>query len=940
MGAGPSHAGQSLQGGEFIAAGSFKCVFDKSTLFQITNSTGDDAEAQQEFGCGDHFAALVAEKHEFDKEDVFANSVVSNLPSKYHFLVRATLGVIPKQRRELSSSGLAALRRQVPDTASCKKIFKNPTQLQVVCMGQGVPLRSRDLLFTIWNQLMPHPQPSPPPPNTSGDHVVVPPPPPTSIQDLRGSLKPLALVASKLLGDVALGLFVLEHARICHCDMKSNNILLLPHSATQAMFRPIDFGLSQSVTKFVNSGFRRLGKKEFAAWYNPLCRGIVLLLQNLQNPDSDADEHTKHSSRAVSTSSDEQTSSLSASTASPSYLRQPGTINNNNTTDQHNVPSIDLDGPAPQTPSTPVTKDAVKRALAQHVSGQVDKYSFMYVVWSLARSAKGHKEVDDWKRSLYDLILSCRNTTLPPVVNSALEQVQLEFKQNKQTVSYTTFTQFMLNHDAVFFKDWPEIYTQIIEWRDKMHPDTSNDPQNLHLPQTIHKLARSFKPKTSPVQTRHQIQGGGVDSQHTQTPFELQSSIVKIDVVKWKTQTVVLIGEHHFDEKEGFPLVGALMERAVADKTCLDYFLETQILTTDTYTARPKNHYTFNFNGGDNKLRGINYLRNTFAATIKTSPFLRLHKTDTRSHSPFVSPRLFNALLAIDNANPDFGPELVSVYQLILNWDVSFDYVDTPAGFVDQFAEDDQHLVTKLVDQLRDQRLSEDEISRGLNYMMSMKIKLKKQWDNIEPRLQPIVHPMVILPVIPTPIVSLMDMYTFYRLVRQYPPKPYNMYDTTCGPSVDRALVYEGVQHINNIHAMYNHIGAYIVPIVQDNSIRIDLSHIPDVLFGQVDIATLDLQAKEAANAQQLDLESQARQRQEEANKKRELEKQRRRVERDAVAAQQAQERAAREQKRRDREAQYKETQRLLVAARAKEQAEALRLAMEAYEDESDEEFE
>lgn len=437
-----------LQGGEYIASGKFKCLFDNRDYlsYLVVDASGGVA-GEDHLSCLDGFAAVIAESRELDKEQVFDELLRGALSKDATRMIYATMALLPSRRYTLSPAAIArfAVLAAHSKQPNCMDLFKSPSKLQAVCMNRGTPLSGSDVIPTVWASL-------------SGSSVG---PSPELAAPLLG----------ELLGDVALGLKVLLDADILHGDIKMNNVLLFQKPqpiraweiepvdpakgvsarsekpvGQRAFFQIIDFGKHQTKAGFVKGGFRAFTRKNMRLWYNPLCLGLAL---------ADA----AHVPKASETVDDASTGTGS------SDLRRDGRA---------------------------LRHEELSRWLPE-VFGQIDKYAFMYVVWQLGQSAALlGKQADGakWKsteffQSLLSLIQYCVAPFPDDLVERAANRVSLETQLHDHP-----FRKHMMTNKFMWFKSWPAIYRVVRSWSKYW-----NVPLTKKLiPRTMGELANNLCP--------------------------------------------------------------------------------------------------------------------------------------------------------------------------------------------------------------------------------------------------------------------------------------------------------------------------------------------------------------------------------------------------------------------------------------------------------------
>jgi len=416
-----------FEGGGYLASGKFKCLFDNEDYVEYLSD--DHGQKIGNMRCFRGKATIIAEKAEFDSEQTFAQLLHKTMSPSMLCLAYATLALIPNKRYNLSSGGVDAFRRiSKVSSQNCKDLFVKPTQLQAVCMDQGIPLSGSTVIQDIWTQMK-------------------------SVVTDSSSGPTCELVApliSEYLCSTCLGLKVLQDSGILHGDIKANNILLYTvpqpirrfeidpdasETSTDVLgrrlrYQIIDFGKHQTLDQFVRGGFRAFTRKSMRAWYNPLCLGVHLM-----------DKETSGAANSEQSGSDSDA------------FRQ-ATIYK-------------------------LTRGQELARWLPELFQQIDKYAFMYILWQILYSSYtlGNKErqwdSNAFNKSLLTLIESCARP-VPAPLDQALARASEE-----PWIFQSDFRKHMVDHSFVWFCTWDEIYVRVRAWSKRWNRKMRVVPKTL-----------------------------------------------------------------------------------------------------------------------------------------------------------------------------------------------------------------------------------------------------------------------------------------------------------------------------------------------------------------------------------------------------------------------------------------------------------------------------
>jgi hypothetical protein len=314
---------------------------------------------------------------------------------------------------------------------------------------------------------------------------------------------------------------------------------------------------------------------------------------------------------------------------------------------------------------------------------------------------------------------------------------------------------------------------------------------------------------------------------------QFPKGLVDVDVVTFNDQKVLIVGEFHIEAIQAFPLITDILDRTRVENKCVDYFLEHGVWEYDTFTARPEHVEDLALEGGGQTSLG--FLRGDFENRKKEkSPYLRMHKFDTRYVKGKAKETFVNnyvGKLFVNDKDGTFKRRLISFMTNIL--DVRepylFQHQRSLHDFKQQFGGGNIGAHT-FIDEVKGS-FEEHMVLQYLNYLVSMRHKIKKQFDNISTELQMSVSPDILIPEMYLPVIAETDLYLFYRLIRSYPGKPGNMFNETCGRTVQRGVVYGGVNHTRNIKKFFTEIGATVDGFVENHARIKSMENIPDQLF-------------------------------------------------------------------------------------------------------------
>ncbi len=430
----------TFEGGAYLASGKFKCLFDNQDFVEYLRD--DQGSKIGKMRCFRGKATIIAEKREFDSEQAFATTLAKTLSPALLRLAYATLALIPHKRYTLSSTGVERFK-QVSKVSSqnCKALFEQPTNLQAVCMDQGIPLSGATIIQDLWTNV------SNQPPN-------------------KVTMDTSVLLLTEYLCNICAGLKLLLDADILHGDIKANNVLLYPNPqpirryelptdtadmkggkptdivGRRLRYQVIDFGKHQTRTQFVKGGYRAFTRKSMRPWYNPLCLGVHLLHKESQELGERV---------------------LSESDSDSSKVRK-------------------------EVVSEPMQEEL--QLWLPKLAQQMDKFAFMFILWQIAYSSnvQGSRskawDSTAFNASLFELIEACVKSP-PFILEQALERVQEEAWVHK-----SDFRKYMLSRNFVWFATWDEIYAHVISWATKWLPSHTK----LVIPKTLRSLVAFASP--------------------------------------------------------------------------------------------------------------------------------------------------------------------------------------------------------------------------------------------------------------------------------------------------------------------------------------------------------------------------------------------------------------------------------------------------------------
>lgn len=431
----------NFEGGEYLASGKFKCLFDNQDFVEYLRDK--DGSKLGKMRCFRGKATIIAEEKEFNLEQAFAQSLQQSLSPPLLRLAYASLALIPNKRYNLSEDGVTRFQKiSRVSSQNCKALFQNPTKLQAVCMDQGIPLSGATIISDIWSHVS----------NTESKPTMV----------------DAALLLSEYLCSVCVGLKLLLDANVLHGDIKANNVLLYPtpqpirryelasdHAAGNATdvvgrrlrYQLIDFGKHQTRDKFLHGGYRAFTRQTMRPWYNPLCLGFYLL-----DKETALDVHDSHNGAGSESNSD--------------AIRES---------------------------KYETTQEDLKVWLPK-LFEQIDKYAFLYILWQIAYSSNvvgaqsKHWDANAFNTTLLALIQSCARP-LPNVPKQALGRISGE-----AWLAKSDFRKYMMENGFVWFTTWDEIYARVWLWGKQWGLTQSNRNKVPGVPKSLRGLVAFASP--------------------------------------------------------------------------------------------------------------------------------------------------------------------------------------------------------------------------------------------------------------------------------------------------------------------------------------------------------------------------------------------------------------------------------------------------------------
>ena len=99
----------NFEGGEYLASGKFKCLFDNQDFVEYLRDK--DGSKLGKMRCFRGKATIIAEEKEFNLEQAFAQSLQQSLSPPLLRLAYASMALIPNKRYNLSEDGVTRFQK-------------------------------------------------------------------------------------------------------------------------------------------------------------------------------------------------------------------------------------------------------------------------------------------------------------------------------------------------------------------------------------------------------------------------------------------------------------------------------------------------------------------------------------------------------------------------------------------------------------------------------------------------------------------------------------------------------------------------------------------------------------------------------------------------------------------------------------------------------------